>query len=87
MADGLLNLGPKSRAWLAELGIHTGAQLRQRDAFQVYAQLKQRVPGVSVNLLYALLGAQDDCHWLAVQRERRTEVLMRLDDMGLAPRR
>ncbi|MBB5205101.1 DNA transformation protein [Inhella inkyongensis] len=87
MGDGLLNLGPKSRLWLAELGIHTGAQLRQRDAFVVYADLKRRQPGASLNLLYALLGAQQDCHWQQVKREQRSDILLRLDDMGLAPKR
>lgn len=81
-----LNLGPKSRAWLGEIGIETPAQLQAADAFQLYARLKARDPGVSLNLLYALLGAQEGRHWREVQRDRRTEILLRLDDMGLAPR-
>jgi DNA transformation protein len=83
----MLNLGPKSRAWLTELGIFTLAQLRQHDAFVVYAQLKAKQPAVSLNLLYALLGAQQGLHWLQIKREQRSDILLRLDDMGLAPRR
>ena len=68
------NLGPKSRAWLAPLGIETVAQLRHAD------------PYVSLNLLYALIGAVEDRDWREVQREQRSAILLRLDDMGLAPR-
>lgn len=83
----LPNLGPQSQAWLADIGITSAQQLRSSDPYAVYAQLKARHPAVSLNMLYALIGAVEGLHWQAVQRERRTEVLMRLDDMGLAPRR
>ena len=49
------NLGPKSRAWLAPLGIETVAQLRRADPYRVYAPLKHSGLPVSPNLLYALL--------------------------------
>lgn len=81
-----LNLGAKSRAWLGEIGIETPAQLQAADAFQLYARLKAKDPGVSLNLLYALIGAQEGLHWQQVKRERRSDILLRLDDMGLAPR-
>jgi DNA transformation protein len=35
--------------------------------------------------LYALIGAIEGRHWQEVKRERRTEILLRLDEMGLAP--
>ncbi len=85
-APGWRGLGPRSRAQLAALGITTPAQLRERDAFEVYAALHAQWPGAGRNLLYALLGAQEDRDWRAIARERRTEVLLRLDAMGLAPR-
>lgn len=81
------NLGPKSRQWLAAIDIVTVEQLRAQDPFVVYARLRQAQPRVSVNLLYALIGAVEGLHWQQVQRERRTEIWMRLDDMGLLPRR
>lgn len=81
------NLGPQSRRWLAAIGIAGAAQLRAQDPFVVYAQLKQLQPGVSLNLLYALIGAQEGVHWQQVQRERRTEILMRLEVMGLVARK
>lgn len=86
MSEGWQGLGPRSREQLAAIGIHTPAELRSRDAFEVYALIKARWPGASRNLVYALLGAQEARDWRDVARERRTEVLLRLDAMGLAPR-
>ncbi|MFO1253780.1 MAG: GFA family protein [Inhella sp.] len=54
-----LNLGPKSRAWLGAIGIQTPAQLQAADAFVLYARLKAKDPAVRLNLLYALIGAQE----------------------------
>jgi len=79
-------LGPKSRAQLAALGIHTLADLQAQDAYALYAWLKKTWPAASLNLLYALMGAQEDRDWREIARERRSEVLLRLDDMGLAPK-
>ena len=83
--DQLKGLGPKSRVMLAKIGIHTAQQLRQADAFEVYAQLRQVVPNISLNMLYALLGAQADVSWQEIKQQRKTEILLRLDDMGIAP--
>ncbi|MCV2351681.1 TfoX/Sxy family protein [Paucibacter sp. Y2R2-4] len=79
-------LGPSSRAQLAALGIHTLEQLRQHEPVALYARLKQQWPAANMNLLYALIGAQEDLDWRQVARERRSELLLRLDDLGLAPR-
>lgn len=85
--DQLKGLGPKSRDILAQIGITTAAQLHAADAFDVYAQLQQVMPNISLNMLYALIGAQEDLPWQQIKQERKTEILLRLDDMGLAPRR
>jgi DNA transformation protein len=81
----LKNLGARSEEWLPKVGIYTAEQLRASDPYEVYAKLKATVPGTSLNALYAILGAMEDRHWLEIKRERRTEVLLRLDAMGLAP--
>lgn len=85
-ASPLRGLGPRSLEQLAALGITSAEALRAQDPFALYARLKARWPGASLNLLYALIGAQEDLDWRAVARERRTEILLRLDAMGLAPR-
>lgn len=79
-------LGPKSRAQLAELGIHDLAQLQQQDAYALFARLKAQWSAANLNLLYALMGAQEDRDWRDIARQRRSEALLRLDDMGLAPK-
>lgn len=79
-------LGPRTEAWLALVGIHTPSALRAADPFEVYARLRTEVPGFSLNGLYALIGAIEGRSWLEVKRERRTEILLRLEQMGLAPR-
>ncbi|MCX7208592.1 MAG: TfoX/Sxy family DNA transformation protein [Proteobacteria bacterium] len=85
--DQLKGLGPKSRYILAKIGIDTAEQLRAADAFDVYARLHQVMPNVSLNMLYALIGAQEELPWQQIKNERKTEILLRLDDMGLAPKR
>lgn len=83
----LPNLGPQSCKWLAAIGITTAEQLCAQDPFAVYGQLKKAQPRVSLNMLYALIGAVEGMHWQQVQRERRAEILMCLDDLGLLARK
>ena len=85
MSDGWQGLGPKSREQLAAIGIETPDELRACDAFDAYARIRARWPGASRNLIYALLGAQEGRDWRDIAHERCTEVLLRLDAMGLAP--
>jgi DNA transformation protein len=83
--DRLPGFGPKSTAVLAALGVHTLDDLRQRGVYQIYRQLKGSVPGTSLNFMYALIGAVEGRDWREVKRSDRTQILMRLDEMGIAP--
>ena len=67
----LRNIGPKSAAWLRQVGLHSLQDLR--DAGPVGAYMKVRRAGFkpSLNLLYALEGALLDCHWQEVPDARR----------------
>jgi len=76
---GLRGLGPASAAALAKLGVHDVATLRARDAFELYAQLKSAAPTTSLNMLYALIGAQEGVDWRVIARERRSDLLTELD--------
>ena len=76
----LRNLGPRSREWLAAIGIHTVAELRAAGAVPAYLALKRARGGVSLNLLYALVGAVDGVHWIEVKRTRRLELVMQIED-------
>lgn len=75
----MLNLGPESKAWLAYIGIDTLAQLQARDAVQVYGAIKSQQAKASINLLYALVGAQQGVHWQEVARHQKMDLLMRLE--------
>lgn len=81
----LKGFGPKSEEILAQVEIHSVEQFMQTDAFELYAALKEKVKGTGLNSIYAILGAQQDLHWQEVARTQKYEILMRLDDMGLAP--
>jgi DNA transformation protein and related proteins len=62
-AAGLLNLGPKTGAWLAQIGVHTPTDLKRVGAVRAYAQIKARQRTASLNLLYALHGALAGERW------------------------
>ena len=81
--DALPGLGLKSRLLLAVIGINTAEQLRARDPFEVYAELRAAHAGVSLNMLYGLIGAVESRPWRDVARDDRTMILLRLEDMGL----
>jgi len=82
----LKGLGPKSSAALRSIGISSIEELRARDPFDVYAELKTNGPGTSMNFLYGLIGAIEDVHWQQIKRTRRASILLRLEEMGIAPR-
>jgi len=82
----LQGLGAKSSAALRSIGIASIEELRARDPFDVYALLKARVPGTTLNFLYGLIGAIENVHWQEIKRTRRTEILLRLDEIGIAPK-
>lgn len=84
--ESLRALGPMSRRLLAQIDVTSTAQLRARDPFALYAQLKALDASVSLNMLYALIAAIEDRDWREVARSDRTRILMRLDDLGLAPK-
>ena len=81
----LEGLGPKSEVMLALIGVSSVDGFKGSDAFEMYKKLKEHNVGVSLNMLYAMLGAQEGVRWQDIARDRKTEILMRLDDMGLAP--
>jgi len=75
----LPNLGPKSAAMLAQIGIRTVAQLRKRGAVAAYATVKKQSKSASLNLLWALEGALSGVSWQVVAREHRTSLLLALE--------
>jgi DNA transformation protein len=84
--DTLRGPGPKSREMLARVGVDSAAELHASDPFALYVRIKAVEPTASLNLLYALIGAIENRDWRAVAREDKTRILMRLDDLGVAPK-
>ncbi|OUR65961.1 transcriptional regulator [Methylophaga sp. 42_25_T18] len=82
----LKGFGEKSEEILAKVGIHSVDEFMAIDPFELYKKLKKTVPRTGLNSIYAIIGAQEDKHWQVIAREKKTEILFRLDDMGLAPK-
>ena len=72
--ESLLNLGPKSTSWLADIGIHTRRDLVAMGIVPAYCLLKAQEYPVSLNLLYALYGALHDLPWNKVPPEVKQQL-------------
>jgi hypothetical protein len=75
----LRNIGPKSAAWLRQVGLRTEEDLRAIGALEAFMRVKRAGFKPSLNLLYALEGALMGCHWQEVPAERRSELLIAAD--------
>jgi DNA transformation protein len=81
----LTGLGVKSEAMLKCIGIDTVDEFLSSDVFELYQQLSKVMPS-NLNMLYAMIGAQENLPWQEIAQTRKIEILMRLDDIGLAPK-
>lgn len=77
--SSLPNLGPKSQAMLAAVGITSLAQLRRLGAVAAYSRVRRSSAKASLNLLWALEGALTGLPWQQVAREHRTSLLLALE--------
>ena len=68
-------LGPKSRAWLAEIGIEDEAALRELGAVEAYARLRFRFgKAITRNMLFGLAAALADIDWRMLSPEHKAEL-------------
>jgi len=81
----LNGFGPKSEEILEKVGIIGVEDFMAIDPYELYRQLKP-IKGMGMNSIYAIIGARENVSWLEIARERKTEILLTLDDMGLAPK-
>ncbi len=79
----LRNIGPKSAAWLRQVGLRTREDLIAIGAANAFVKVRRAGFKPSLNLLYALEGALQDCHWQEIPEARRSE-LTRIAEAGLA---
>lgn len=84
---GLLNLGPKSSAWLAAAGIRTVAEVRALGPVGVCRRVIESGRPVSVLLAYAIEGGLAGCHWNAIPVETKQSLRVEFGAMKRAVRR
>ena len=75
----LRNIGPKSAAWLRQVGLRSREDLEAVGAVDAFMRVKRAGFKPSLNLLYALEGALLDCHWQDVPEARRSELVLAAD--------
>ncbi|HVR80486.1 MAG TPA: TfoX/Sxy family protein [Luteimonas sp.] len=71
----LRNIGPKSAAWLRQVGLRSREDLEAVGTIDAFMRVKRAGFKPSLNLLYALEGALHDCHWQEVPEQRRSELV------------
>lgn len=67
----LLNLGPKSEAWLVSIGVTTRDQLAKLGPIGTCRRLRDAGRPVSVLMAYAIEGALTGTHWNALAPETK----------------
>ena len=74
-AEKIRNVGPKSAAWLRQVGIKSTDDVRALGAFAAFLKVRRAGFKASLSLIYALAGAEDDCHWQTLGPERKAALL------------
>jgi DNA transformation protein len=69
------NVGPKSAAWLRQVGVRTQEDLVKIGPVEVFMKVKRAGFRPSLNLLYALAGAIEDCHWADLPNEHKAALV------------
>jgi DNA transformation protein and related proteins len=78
-APKLRNIGPKSAAWLRQVGLHTPQDLAGAGPVEAFMRVRRAGFKPSLNLLYALEGALLDCHWQQVPEPRRQQLAQEVE--------
>ncbi|MGA9332818.1 MAG: TfoX/Sxy family protein [Rudaea sp.] len=74
-SNKIRNVGPKSAAWLRQVGVRTQEDLVQLGPVEAFMKVKRAGFRPSLNLLYSLEGAIADCHWTDLSDERKAELV------------
>ncbi len=74
-ADKLRNIGPKSAAWLRQVGLRSREDLQAAGAVGAFVKVRRAGFKPSLNLLYALEGALLDCHWQELGETQRSALV------------
>jgi DNA transformation protein len=75
------NMGPKSREWLASVGIHTLDDVARLGVVETYKRVKAAYPEkVSLNLLYGLQAALLDLPWTELPPDIKAELKKKVEE-------
>jgi DNA transformation protein and related proteins len=69
------NVGPKSAAWLRQVGVRTQDDLNKLGPVDAFMKVKRAGFRPSLNLLYSLAGAIENCHWADLSDERKAALV------------
>jgi hypothetical protein len=73
--EKLRGIGPKTSAWLHEIGVHTREDIAALGVVEVYRWLKARFPDrVTLNALYGLEAAMLGIAWTALPEPIKAEL-------------
>lgn len=75
MSVKMRNIGPKSAAWLRQVGLRSLEDIAALGTVDAFMKVRRAGFKPSLNLLYALEGALLDCHWQEVPETRRSELV------------
>ena len=75
----LKNLGPVSTRWLASVGIRRRADLIRLGPVEAFLRVKAAGHKPSLNLLWALAGAERGLRWNKLSEQDRHALLLELD--------
>lgn len=67
----LRNIGPKSAAWLRQVGLRSHEELLAIGSVGAFVKVRRAGFKPSLNLLYSLEGALLDCHWQDLSEAQR----------------
>ena len=82
----LRNIGPKSAAWLRQVGLHNHQELAAVGAVGAFVKVRRAGFKPSLNLLYSLEGALQDCHWQALDEVQRAALVQAYEaEVALRP--
>ena len=74
------NIGPKSAAWLRQVGLRSLEDLTAVGTVEAFMRVKRAGFKPGLNLVYAIEGALLDCHWQEVPEERRQQLILAAAD-------
>lgn len=83
----MLNLGPKSAAWLRDAGIRSVSDLRAAGPIEACRRIQSTGQPISLLMAYAIEGALTGCHWSKIPAESREWLRVEFADLRKSTRR